>query len=98
MNKPTLQIDLLGTSFSIQTEENIHYMDVLYNHVKKTINEIEKATIVNDPLKIAILASLQISDELYKEKIKVQNYNKSVDLTEAENLTLKMIQKIEQVL
>lgn len=98
MRRGTLQIDTLGTSFSIQTDEKPEYLNVLYSHLKKTIQDIENASGIDDPLKIAILAGIQITDELYKEKLKNRDQSKNLDLVEAEQLALHMIHTIEQVI
>ncbi|HPX46676.1 MAG TPA: cell division protein ZapA [Treponemataceae bacterium] len=98
MSRGTLQIDTLGTSFSVQTDEKPEYLNVLYSHLKKTINEIEQASGIDDPLKIAILAGIQISDELYKERLRLRDQSKNIDLVEAEQLALHMIHKIDQAI
>lgn len=98
MTKGTLQIDSLGTSFSIQSEEKSEYLEVLYEYFKKTIKQIEQNTGITDPIKIAILANIQIIDELYKEKIKTRDQNKQIDLAEAEQLALNMIYSIDKVI
>lgn len=100
MSKGTLQIDLLGSSFSIQAEENSEYLDSLYLHFKKTSSQVEQNSGLEDPIKIAIISGILIADELYKEKMKrvEQSSTVKIDLAEAEKLALRMISSIDQVL
>lgn len=98
MAKGSLQIDLLGTSFAIQADEKPEYLNALYNHYKKTINQIESTSSVTDPLKIAIIAGILLGDEFYKEKMKHSDQPTSTELAEAEKLALGMISRIDQVI
>jgi cell division protein ZapA len=98
MAKGSLQIDVLGTSFAIQADEKPEYLSALYSHYKKTVEQIEATSGLNDSLKIAIIAGILLSDELYKEKMKHPGPAQELDLAEAEKLALGMISKIEQVI
>ncbi|HNQ97060.1 MAG: cell division protein ZapA [Spirochaetales bacterium] len=98
MAKGSLQLDLLGTSFAIQADERPEYLEGLYAHLKKTIKQIETTSSITDPLKIAIIAGVLISDELYKEKQKNHREPTSLDLDEAEKIALGMISRIDQVI
>lgn len=97
MAKGNLQIDLLGTSFAIQADEQNEYLNALYAHLKKTVSKVEATSGLEDPLKIAIISGILLSDELYKERMKRSDIGK-LDLTEAEKLTLEMISRIDQVI
>lgn len=97
MAKGNLQIDLLGTSFAIQADEKNEYLNVLYNHLKKTLTKVEATSGLEDPLKIALISGILLTDELYKERMK-RSDNGSLDLSEAEKLTLSMISRIDQVI
>lgn len=97
-NEGLLQIDVLGTSFALQTDESSQYLDVLYNHYKIMLKHVENVTGGKDPLKIAIIAGILITDELFKEKIKGANADKTPELNEMEMIALKMISRIDQVI
>lgn len=96
----TLQIDVLGTSFTIQAKEDDEYLKRLLNYYKRISSEIESNANLKNPLQTAILTGIMICDELYKEKSKIAKYTKSnIDSNdEAERLTLEMIQKIDKAL
>lgn len=98
MSKGSLQIDLLGTSFSIQADEKPEYLNALYAHYKKIINQIEESSATQNPLKTAIIAGILISDELYKERMKRSLNPSPVDLAEAEKIALSLISRIDQVI
>ncbi|MCL2294734.1 MAG: cell division protein ZapA [Spirochaetes bacterium] len=89
MDKHFVDIKLLGTSFKIEVDENPAYMQDIINYLKVIINKIENSTGMHDPLKIAILASIYLTDEIYKGK------NSEKELSE---LTEKIISCIENVL
>jgi len=97
----TLQIDILGTSFAIQAKEDSAYLENLLAYYKQVSEQIENSTGLTDPIKQAILTGIMLCDELYKEKKKnSETLGKPTndDLFEAEKLTLKMIEKINNVL
>jgi cell division protein ZapA (FtsZ GTPase activity inhibitor) len=68
MAKNQLKVDILGTSFVIQSEEKQEYLTALYDHLKKKLSETIQIRGASDPLKIAILTCLNIIDELFKER------------------------------
>ena len=97
----TLKVDLLGTSFSIEANEDDAYLDKLMDYYKKLVNQIDQKAGVKDPLKVAIISGIMICDELCKEKQKLQFTNQTInrdDLVEAEKLTMKMIENIDSVI
>jgi cell division protein ZapA len=98
MAKGNLQIDLLGTSFAIQADEKDEYLSALYNHYKKTVAQIEQTSSLSDPLRVAIIAGILITDELYKEKLKHPDQKGSIDLEQAERMALEMISRIDRVI
>lgn len=46
----TLQIDLLGTSFSIKATEDDEYLEKLLGYYKKIIDEIQKSGMLKEKL------------------------------------------------
>ena len=98
-----LKINLLNTSFTIQANEDSEYLDKLYGYYKRIIEDVKQIDSVKTPLQISILAGIMLCDELYKEKCKNHN-NQDYDainhfeLSEAEKITLEMINNIDKVL
>jgi cell division protein ZapA (FtsZ GTPase activity inhibitor) len=67
-DKHQLRIDILGTSFAIQSEEKPEYLKAIYDYLKMKIGETKIGSQGTDPLKISILTCLNCIDELFKER------------------------------
>ena len=89
MNSHLIDIKLLGTSFKIEVDENPAYMHEILNYLQTIINKVEKTTGMQDPLKISILTSVYLADEICKGK------KSEKELSE---LTQRIISCIENVL
>lgn len=98
----TLNIEMLGTSFSIKANEDDEYLEKLLGYYKQITQEIETGGGLRDPVRIAIMSGIMLCDELYKEKTKAAIADMAaVDGTESEEverLTLEMIEKIDKAL
>ena len=96
-----LQIDVLGASFTISSDENDAYLSKILEYYKLIVSNIEQGGNIKDPLKVSILAGISLVDELYKEKGKSVSYSKVVNSpenTDAERKTMEIIEKINQAL
>ncbi len=98
-----LQINILGTSFSIKASEDDEYLNKLSGYYTKLVDEIQKSGMLKSGLDISILAGIMLCDELYKEKAKnsVSNSNQGQDtqkIQKAQILTQKMINQLDSVL
>lgn len=90
-----VQINLLGTRFSIQTDQDPTYIQGLLRNLTERTLDIQNGMGLEDPVKVAILAGLFLEDELAKSR------NDSSDLKaqeEVEKLRLHMIKSIEETL
>ncbi len=70
MKNNLLNIDILGSSFTIRSSEDPAYLEQVIWYLEERIKETQKKVPVNDPLKIAILSGFFLVDELMKEKMK----------------------------
>ena len=96
-----LQIDILGASFAVQAKEDDAYLEKLYGYYKEITESIQKAGNLKNPVQISILAGITLVDELYKEKTKNASFQKELqgaDDAKAEQITMQMIEKIDQAL
>lgn len=103
-----LKIDMLGTSFTIQANEDNQYLEKLLGYYKRITDDVKNIDSIKSPLQVAILSGIMICDELYKEKqnkIALENdvnapqdSESSTDSEEIQRITLEMIQKIDKVL
>ncbi len=106
----TLNIDILGTSFSIEAKEDNEYLETLLAYYTQVTKEVKLMSRNTDPKKVAILSGIMICDELFKDRAKAEEIKKHLetnttnehvntsDLHEAERITLKMIQDLDRII
>ncbi len=92
-----IKINLLGTAFSIKIDEDAEYFEEILGIFQDKINIIERGGALKDPLKVSILAGLLVADDLKKERNNRLNFSVT-DSEEAEEVTMKIIEKIEKSL
>jgi cell division protein ZapA (FtsZ GTPase activity inhibitor) len=68
MSVQIVNIELLGVSFSVQTDESAEYIEGLVARLRERIDGLRASTRVQDPLKLSILAGVTILDELSRAK------------------------------
>jgi cell division protein ZapA len=68
MEKRQLRVDVLGTSFVIQSDESPEHLARLSSFVKERIEEVKARYAFADPLTVAVLAALNIADDLFKAR------------------------------
>lgn len=65
----TVRVELLGASFTIQTDESKDYVESLLAYLGSKIETVKASSKVDDPLKASILAGIFLVDELYRERV-----------------------------
>ena len=101
MAKGTLQINILGTSFSIQANEDSLYLDKLLQYYRSTVEDVARSTDLKEPIKIAVLAGIMVTDELMKERQNAASTDSlmvNAELSEVEKRTIQMMKKLDQAL
>ena len=103
-----LKIEMLGTSFTIQANEDNQYLEKLLGYYQRITDDVKRIDSIKSPIQVAILSGIMICDELYKEKqnkIALENgesvaqiSENSIDSDEIQRITLEMIKKIDKVL
>ncbi|MCX7024178.1 MAG: cell division protein ZapA [Spirochaetes bacterium] len=88
----TMRIDVLGTSFTIQTDESREYMDEVIASLQGRIETVRRETRVADPLKAAILAGVYLVDELMRERGKAA----VPESAEMERIARSLIARIDE--
>ncbi len=61
-----MRIELLGTSFTIQTDQDPEYLARLIEYVRGKAAEVSASVTTTEPLKLSILSSILLADELFK--------------------------------
>jgi cell division protein ZapA len=86
----SIEVNILGSSFTIQSRYDPRYMGEVIAYLKDKIREIQAASGAQDPLKIALLAALNVVDELLARR--------GESSREVEELTERLIERIDQSL
>ncbi|MDZ7793734.1 MAG: cell division protein ZapA [Spirochaetia bacterium] len=89
MEGDPVRIHLLGTSFTIKTNENPEYVQQLVHKVEKQFEQIRRSMGVTDPLRTAIISSILTVDEL--QRLQQQS-------VEAESVTMDLIELIDRTI
>ena len=90
MNGRSVEVSILGSSFTIQSRYDPRYMGEVIAYLKEKIREIQASSGAQEPLKIALLAALNVVDELLRKR--------GEDSREIEELTERLIERIDQSL
>jgi len=99
MEKNRLTVTILGVSLTIKSEESPEYLQKLTHFFQDKIDEAQKHMTTTDPLKILIMAGLNVSDELLKKRtFQVEPDNTELNPTDLEDFTARMINKIDKSL
>jgi len=98
MEKRQLRIDVLGTSFVIQSEESPEHLAQLSSFVRDRIEEVKSRYNFADPLTVAVLAALNIADDLFKARAGRDLPLSSTQSAEIDNVAERLISRIDEVL
>jgi len=96
-----MRIELLGTSFQIQSDESPEYVERILTYYRDRVSDIETSVATGDPLKKAILAALLVTDELFRERSKPTGTDPTIPedhAREIERITTSLIERIDSSL
>ena len=97
MQKNRLTVSILGSTFTIKSENDPEYLGEVVEYLRMKIEEIRQRSDISDPLKVSLLTALNLVDELFKAKQPV-NPGETKDSVEIEKLTERLINKIDESL
>jgi len=90
-----MRIELLGTSFTLQSDEDPEYVADLVDFFRTKIEETRSHVSTRDELKLAILSALVVTDELFRER----SANKVHDAgDETERIALNLIAELDRTM
>jgi cell division protein ZapA (FtsZ GTPase activity inhibitor) len=96
MEKNRLTVNILGVSITLSSKESPEYLKYLADFLQNKINDVRKNLVITEPLKVLIMAALNISDELFKERKAHHTYSEPVmDPVDFEEFANRMIDKID---
>ena len=94
-----LNISVLGTSFTIRADEDEAYLKRILWYLEQKIEETKQRTPIADPVKISILTSFYIIDELLREKAREgRDSTLPEESEEMERITLRLISEIDDAI
>jgi cell division protein ZapA (FtsZ GTPase activity inhibitor) len=86
----SVEVNILGSSFTIQSNYDPRYMGEVVAYLKEKVREVQTGSGVQDPLKVALLAALNVVDELLRKRGEASR--------EIEEITERLIERIDQSL
>jgi cell division protein ZapA (FtsZ GTPase activity inhibitor) len=95
--KTQLKVTILGTSLMVQSDEDAEHLQAVLTYFEKKVGEVKKKLPGTEPVKLAIITGLNLVDELLKIQSVLKKNSNSEDL-EAERITRRMIQKLDNIL
>jgi cell division protein ZapA (FtsZ GTPase activity inhibitor) len=92
-----MKIDVLGTSFIIQSDQDPAYLREVVDFFKGKVSEIESSVTSSDPLKISILAAMLVIDDYFKYKAG-QGPASNLEELEATTITQRLIRQLDEMI
>lgn len=86
-----MRIELLGSAFTIQSDEDPAYLQSVVEYYAGKIDEVSRSVATSDPLKISILAGILAADECLKAR-------SSPDDPRVAEITEDLIAQLDQTL
>jgi cell division protein ZapA len=84
-DKNVLKVRIHGAEYLIRSQADVHYIESVAEYVNQKMLEVDQNIQVDSSLKVAILATLNITDELFHER------------TEKETLRIELEKKIGEL-
>lgn len=91
MEKRQLRIDVLGASFVIQSDESTEHLNRLSAFVKARVEDVRKRYPFAEPLTVAVLAALNIADEMFK----IREGHEPAEFSEIDSVAERLIRRID---
>jgi cell division protein ZapA len=68
MSSNQVKVNIFGSEYVLKAEGNHEYIKNIANYVDHKMRDVDKSQKINASVKVAILAALNIADELFQEK------------------------------
>ena len=89
-------VELLGTSFTIRSEEDPAYLNEVMSYYRERLEATAALVSWTDPLKVSIVAALNVVDELFKERM--INGTATEDARKTGEIASRLIGQIDRAL
>ena len=90
------QVELLGASFTIRSAEDPAYLNDVMAYFRRRVDATAAKISMSDPLKVSIVAALNVVDELFRERL--AQGDATEDARQAGEITTRLIAQIERAL
>jgi hypothetical protein len=84
MSLSIFNVDLLGPTFTIQTDESLDYMQSLVLRLRERLGALKDSTKVTDPLRLSVLLNITLMDELQRAKERSLEGGVAIDSSDEE--------------
>jgi cell division protein ZapA len=74
----TIKVVIYNQTYSLRSDHDPIYVHELAKYVNERMNEIARASMTVDSLRVAILAALQIADELYSTRQEMRDTEREI--------------------
>ncbi len=78
MSKSTV-VEILGQEYRVKGDSGVERIEMVGRYVDQKMRQLTKGTSLGSSTKVAILAALNIADELYEERQKSADMLRKVD-------------------
>jgi cell division protein ZapA (FtsZ GTPase activity inhibitor) len=98
MNKNSLPVSILGSSFTVQSSGDLQHLRRVVDYLENKVEEIQQKyaeSTTQDPVKISLLAGLNVVDELFRTHGAGGADSNAVEL---ERITERLIDTIDKSL
>jgi len=99
MGKNTYTLSVLGSTFTLQSGDDLSHLREVAEYYKGKVEEVQSELPSAHPTKVALLAGLNLADELFKERRR--RGESAVDAAtagEIESITSRIIARIDESL
>jgi cell division protein ZapA (FtsZ GTPase activity inhibitor) len=93
-DRHSIEVSLLGSSFTIQSRYDPAYMAQVIGFLQGKIREVQAGSSIKDNLKIALLAALNVVDELFR----LRSRPEGSDSQQIKEITERLIDTIDRSL
>lgn len=93
--RQTVEVTILGETYTLKTETTQEYTRRVAEHVDRTAREIREDSGVMDQTKLAVLAALAVTDQLFRMREGVEVV-KGLAERRAERLAAEVLAAVEQ--
>ena len=101
MSLQVFNVDLIGPTFTIQTDESLDYMQSLIMRLRERLGSLKGSTRVTDPLRLSIVLNITLMDELQRARERSLEGGVALDSGEEEefaSITARLIADLDRSL